>query len=172
MNEPRDDVDRDRLAFMFALQHDVARKVDRDPLALVDPDERIQYVKDMTLALIAELHEMLNEIGWKPWATSNHINEAAAFGELRDAWQFLMNLMFAVTLKTPYELADELYVAHARKTVINVDRARNGYDGVAGKCPQCHRDLGEVEVKEVIATSTQRVDLHCPCGAYLGSRTV
>ena len=40
------------------------------------------------------------------------------------------------------------------------------------KCPQCQRDLSTIDVKEVIAGSTQRVDIHCVCGAYLGSRPV
>jgi hypothetical protein len=78
----------------------------------------------------------------------------------------------AVTLAPPEEVADRLYAELQAKLVVNMERAMNGYDGVSGKCPACRRDLGEIEDKEVRAMSTDRVDLHCVCGAYLGSRAV
>lgn len=162
----------DRLTVMLAAQRAVATDVQADPAGFTDPEERIEYIRAMTLAVIAELHEMLNEIGWKPWATSRHVNEDAAFGELRDAWQFLMNLMFAVTLAPPEELAARLVKEIEAKHAVNVARHAAGYDGISGKCRQCHRDLGEVELNEVRALSTERIDLHCPCGAYVGSRPV
>lgn len=162
----------DRLEQMFAAQREVQAVIAVDPVIILDQDERIDYIRTQVLACVAELMEMLDEIGWKPWATSRHVNENAAFGELRDAWQFLMNLMMAVTLAPPEEVAARLHAELLEKHVINYHRALNDYDGVDGKCRQCHRDLAEVEVKEVRATSTDRVDLHCVCGAYLGSRTV
>ena len=162
----------DRLKYMLAAQREVATRVHVDPAGFVDQDERIEYIRAMTLAVIAELNEMLDEIGWKPWATSRHVNEDAAFGELRDAWQFLTNLMFAVTLMPADELADRLHIALVDKHAVNLERASRGYDGVSDKCRQCHRDLSEVEIKEVRVTSTNRIDLHCVCGAYLGSRAV
>lgn len=39
-------------------------------------------------------------------------------------------------------------------------------------CKFCGRKLTEGNVKEVIARSTPRVDIHCVCGNYLGSRPV
>lgn len=162
----------DRLTEMLTAQREVQAVISVDPVAIADQDERIDYIRTMTLALIAELGEMLDEIGWKPWSTSRHVNEDAAFGELRDAWQFMMNLMMAVTLAPPDEVADRLYAELQAKHVVNMDRAMNGYDGVSGKCSACRRDLAEIEVKEVRAVSTDRVDLHCVCGAYLGSRAV
>ena len=41
-----------------------------------------------------------------------------------------------------------------------------------GTCRQCQRDLSKVNLREVTASSTSRVDIHCPCGAYIGSRAV
>lgn len=162
----------DRLVDMLSAQRATTTAVQVDPAGFTDQDERIEYIRAMTLAVIAELYEMLDEVGWKPWATSRHINEDAAFSELRDALQFLMNLMFAVTLQPADELAHRLHKELNEKHVVNVQRARDGYDGVSSKCPQCKRDLGETEVHEVRATSTSRIDLHCRCGAYLGSRSV
>lgn len=40
------------------------------------------------------------------------------------------------------------------------------------RCRQCQRDLSQVTLKEVVAQSAPRVDIHCPCGAYIGSRPV
>ena len=162
----------DRLEQMFAAQRDVTSVVQLDPVAILDQDERIEYIRTQALALIAEIVEMLDEVGWKPWATSRHVNEDRAFGELRDAFQFLMNLMMAVTLAPPDEVALRLHAELLEKLTVNMHRALNGYDGVDGKCPRCHRDLAEIDVKEVRASSTDRVDLHCVCGNYLGSRPV
>ena len=56
-------------------------------------EERAQYIRDMSLALTDELHEALNETGWKPWATSRHINRQAYLGELIDVLHFWCNLV-------------------------------------------------------------------------------
>src|SRR4051794_24630265 len=57
------------------------------------PQERMEFIREMVLACTDELHEFLQETGWKTWAESNHVNEEAAFGELCDALQFWMNLV-------------------------------------------------------------------------------
>jgi hypothetical protein len=101
---------------------------------------RIIYMKDMVLALVDELHEFLGEIGWKPWATSRHINEAAAQGELVDAFHFFLNLCLAVNMT-----ADGLHEKYVQKRTVNVVRQEEGYDGVEGKCPGCKRDFGDID---------------------------
>lgn len=101
---------------------------------------RVVYVKDMALALADELHEFLGEIGWKPWATSRHIHEEAAKGELVDLFHFFMNLCLAVNM-TP----QELYLKYLEKRGVNIARADEGYDGVTGKCPGCKRDFGDID---------------------------
>lgn len=159
----------DRLESMLQLQVEAADKIQVDPRTIHDLEERVQYFKDMILAAMNELHEALDESSWKPWKTEQFINENEAFGELRDAWQFIMNAMFVATGMQPRELADKLFVEHARKIVLNIQRVETGE---APKCPQCKRALDEIEVKEVRAASTQRVDIHCVCGVYLGSRAV
>lgn len=119
-------------------------------------DERIQYVKDMTLALTDELHEALAEVGWKPWATSKHINRDAYVGELIDGLHLLINL-FIVADVGP----EELYTKYLAKRSENARRQADGYDGVSEKCPRCHRDL--IESKQYGSPCDP---IHEWCGVY------
>lgn len=97
-------------------------------------EERVLFAKDQILALLDEGHEALAEIGWKPWATSRHMNRDAFVAELVDVWHFLMNLLLSARV-TPHEFFS-LYVAKNEK---NAKRQREGYDGVSSKCPACKR---------------------------------
>ena len=104
--------------------------------------QKVQFLKDMVYALEDELHELMGEVGWKPWATSRHVNEPAARAELVDAWHFFMNLMLVLEM-TPEDL-EHLYFEKRAK---NQKRQREGYDGVAGKCPKCRRALDDDAVR-------------------------
>lgn len=55
----------------------------------------------------------------------------------------------------------------------NIEEVLRGFT-LPTSCSQCGRDLTNnmTTIREVHATSTSRVDFHCPCGAYLGSRAV
>lgn len=106
-----------------------------------DIEEKINGIVYMKTALEAELNELLQEIGWKPWASSRHINYEAAKSELVDTFQFFMNLCFAVGMT-----ADELLERHAEKLKINYERANGGYDGVSTKCGWCGRALDDKHV--------------------------
>lgn len=101
-------------------------------------EQKIQFIKDMTLALEDELHEALGEVGWKPWATSKHINREAYLSELTDALHFFVNLCLVINA-TPYEL----YEAYVKKNLKNHKRQGEGYDGLSGKCPGCKRALDD-----------------------------
>jgi dimeric dUTPase (all-alpha-NTP-PPase superfamily) len=109
-----------------------------DPGALPDV-ERIEYIKSMTLAATDELHEALAEVGWKPWATSRHINRDAYLGELIDVLHFWVNLCLAVGAD-----ADEIIERYTEKANRNAKRQANGYDGVTGKCDVCKRALDDM----------------------------
>lgn len=111
-----------------------------DPRSLTG-DVRAQYVRDMTLALIDELSEALNETGWKPWASSRHLHRDAYVAELVDALHFLANL-FLVAGVTEHEIT-ALYLAKAEK---NRQRQKDGYDGVSSKCQECGRALDDAAV--------------------------
>jgi hypothetical protein len=64
----------DKLDEMMRLQKQLqVEAFGADPSVMQDAD-RIQYIKDMVLAATDELHEALAEVGWKPWATSKHLN--------------------------------------------------------------------------------------------------
>ncbi len=107
-------------------------------------EEKIQFLKDMTLALEDELHESMQEYGWKPWSTRRHIDVDPLKGELVDAWHFFMNLCIAVGM-TPEELTDRYF----KKAEVNRARQEVGYDNT-NKCPNCRRALDDF-------------DSPCPC---------
>lgn len=103
-----------------------------------DPQTLCEYFKDNVLSAVAELLEMLEETGWKPWTTSWHINVDAARAEWIDAWHFFMNLANVLGMSEERILA--MYTA---KHNINRQRQRVGYDGVSTKCPKCKRALDD-----------------------------
>lgn len=121
----------------FGRQADFQRYINAHPEEM-DTPELIDYIVYMKTALEAELNEMLQEIGWKPWATSRHINREGMKSELVDTFQFFMNLCFAAGMD-----ASELIVRHANKLEINYKRASDGYDGKSGKCAWCGRALDD-----------------------------
>lgn len=100
-----------------------------------DPDELADYLVSNHTALIVEMSEFMGEVGWKDWATPRGwVNREAAVGELIDVGHFLANLLCALGV------TDAEWEARYRdKQEVNRQRQRDGYDGVSGKCPQCHR---------------------------------
>lgn len=137
-----------------------------DPLLLTD-EQRVEFIRWNVLALEDELHEMLDEVGWKPWASSRHVNEDAAMKELVDAFHFFMNLMMAVAPRgtVPEEIARDFVLAYHAKRERNAERQVEGYDGINGKCPSCHRDLKEVPIITLSDNGTTRHA--CACGKVL-----
>lgn len=132
----------DRLSIMFDEQRQLqVAAYGKDPGEIYDPEERVQFIKDMTLALEDELHEFLGEVGWKPWATSRHVNEEEAKGELVDAFHFFMNLCMAIHMSP-----DELFKKYLAKRKRNEERQVEGYDGVQGKCFKCKRAFDDLAV--------------------------
>jgi len=104
-------------------------------------EERIEAITWNMLALQDELHEALAEVGWKPWATSRHINREAYVAELVDAWHFFMNLLLLVDVSEV-----EFRKAYYAKRNRNNQRQKEGYDGVSGKCAGCGRALDDPAV--------------------------
>ena len=109
----------------------------KDPSDL-SGEERALFIKDMILALTDELHEALAKVGWKPWATSRHVNREAFLGEMTDAFHFFMNLLIV----TGYD-GQDLLKAYEQKSMINEQRQIDGYDGISSKCPGCGRALDD-----------------------------
>lgn len=129
----------DRLQQLLNSQEDLQRQAygGRSPADL-EGEERALFIKDMVLAATDELHELLGEVGWKPWATSRHVNEKAARGEFIDLWHFVMNLALALRMD-----GSDIFAGYQEKRAKNVQRQEEGYDGVSTKCPGCRRALDD-----------------------------
>lgn len=143
------------LAELMTLQHELqtGSYPEGSPIVL-DGEARIEFIRWNVLALTDELHEMLNECGWKSWATSRHVNETAAFKELVDAFHFFMNLCMVVCPSDtalhggPVAVADLLVAEYKAKRQVNAQRQADGYTGLE-KCPGCKRDLKDF-VREAV----------------------
>ena len=142
-----------------------------DPCALTGA-ERTEFIRWNQQALVAETFEMLDETGWKPWATSRHVNEDLAFKEMIDAWHFFMNILLAIhgpaILAWGETWAEELAVMfnlrYFEKKQINAQRQVDGYDGITGKCQKCHRDLATVKLTSYRFDEKHQRIMCCPCG--------
>lgn len=81
-----------------------------------------QYIKDMTLAAMVELTEILNETPWKPWKKQQSLNPDKYLEEVADLMHFIINLCLVANI-TP----DMLYEAYSNKNKVNQDRNKGRY---------------------------------------------
>lgn len=119
-----------------------------DP-AKLEGDERAEYFRTMVAALIFELGEMSNEIGWKTWGSDRTIHRDNYIKEGVDVMHFIANLLVLAGATD-----EELNKAYNAKMQVNVERMqRENYDGrVQGKCVSCRRsfdDVGESDTQGV-----------------------
>lgn len=123
----------DLLVGIFNRQNTLQRVlgIDFDDLTTA---ERVELVKQYILAAEDELHEVLNETSWKPWATGVKFNEENIKRELVDVLCFLVNLCLLAGM-SPLDLAGR----HAAKTKVNIARQETGYTDQA-KCPVCEME--------------------------------
>ncbi|QUE26073.1 deoxyuridine triphosphatase [Microbacterium phage Stoor] len=103
-----------------------------------DVPAAVEQAKINVLAALDELHELLGETSWKPWAKGDFLNLEAARGEWIDAWHFMMNLANLLGLDSP-----EIKRRYFAKRAKNIARQEAGYDGVSTKCPGCKRALDD-----------------------------
>lgn len=123
----------------LAAQHELqVTSFGKDPKNGLTDEEKMDWIRWNVLALEDELHEMLQETGWKPWAKSKHINRDAYVSELVDSFHFFMNLMLIVNCSP-----EELLKKYFEKRKVNIKRQAEGYDGIEGKCRMCHRALDD-----------------------------
>lgn len=129
------------LQFILTHQRELQKKYFKTDINELNDEERAQYIRNMSLALTDELHEALNETGWKPWASSRHFNREAFLGEMIDVLHFWANLVL-LTNTSETEIL-EMYCAKAAK---NAKRQIDGYDGVQDKCKDCGRAFDDAAV--------------------------
>lgn len=97
------------------------------------------YVVMNHSALVSEASELLAEFGWKAWAQPRGwVNRENALKEAVDVAHFLANILCAIGVTD-----EEWVAAYQAKQEVNRQRQRDGYDGVAGKCPQCKRSYDD-----------------------------
>lgn len=123
-----------------------------DPFAMLG-DEKIEFMRWNAFALLDELHEAMNEVGWKPWATSRHIHVEAFAAELVDLLHFFGNLCLAAGVTS--DMLAEGYVNKRRK---NAERQEQGYDGLKEKCPRCRRSYDDVGA---VTLAAHRICIPC-----------
>lgn len=135
------DREKDRLSRMLEMQRRLQIEAYGHP-AEPTPAQLMNSIRENVLSCVAELCEAMDETGWKPWSTSEHINREAFHREMVDAWHFFMNLMNAGGMT-----AEDLYCGYLEKSAINLKRQLDGYDGISSKCPGCKRDYNEPGVR-------------------------
>lgn len=109
-----------------------------DPGQVVDLDERKDFARWNITAAILELGEALEEVPWKPWASTTVENREAAIGEVVDALHFIANFLLLIRAT-----GMELTAAYKKKNIKNLQRQIDGYDGKKEKCKYCNRELPE-----------------------------
>lgn len=143
-----------------------------DPVTL-DGQARIEFVRWNVLALHAELTEALDEMSWKPWATARYFNGELMLKELVDAFHFLVNVaLVAGEGRSPKSTAAAFLAEYRRKADENAHRQVEGYDGLAGKCPACRRNLSDTtrtvpEIDGATGEETGVIHVFCACGFAL-----
>lgn len=162
---PSTPADEDRLTRMLRRQLELQRALNNDP-TIVPENERANYVAGMLFAAMVELGEASSEVGWKSWASSRFVHGESCFGELRDAFQFLVNAMYALYGDDPAALADRFEAALNAKIEINLARTQNGYSGT-NRCHRCRRALDDVQLNAIWSASGVLELVFCVCGATL-----
>lgn len=105
----------------------------------VTSDQLADYFTTNCWALVAELAEFSQEVGWKPWASPRGwVEKERALNELVDVGHFLANLLNALGITD-----DQWEAAYRLKQQLNRKRQEDGYDGRSTKCRGCSRALDQ-----------------------------
>lgn len=152
----------DRLARMIGAQKLLQSTSFDTDFRDMSTQERVDYIKENVLALTDELHELLAETSWKPWAKSEFLNEERAMSELVDVLHFFMNIAIGIyPWLSPGDIAEVITMGYEKKRGINVQRQEDGYDGVSTKCFECKTALDDPGVESMFINQVP----HCvPCG--------
>lgn len=123
-------VPQDNLQYMMDCQRKFQGKFGQDFNNMSDK-ERTTFIKEHTLWVCDELHEMIHELPWvKPWSQKYKDWDKEKLDtqwilsqeELIDAWHFLINITIALGLSS-----DDVFKMYKEKNKINIERQNNGY---------------------------------------------
>lgn len=127
------------LKYLLARQEKLAEVLsDGKRLRELEGEERVDAIRTTILALEDELHEVLLGVGWKPWATSRHVDEEITKHECVDVLFFWLQLAALLHLD-----AYEILRIYGEKYTRNIERHTQGYDGVTGKCKSCGQSFDD-----------------------------
>jgi hypothetical protein len=136
-----------RFTRLLVRQNDIQMMILGEEVSGMAPDKLADYIRTQSLALMAEVIEVLDEAHWKPWAKRPADEDVIPHrerwkGEIADVFIFTMNLMLAGGMSM-MELAQ---LVDAKQTK-NIARQLAGYDGKGSKCPQCKGAYDDNAVK-------------------------
>jgi dimeric dUTPase (all-alpha-NTP-PPase superfamily) len=148
---------------------------DGDPWTIQSNEHRIAFIQQQYVNITKEIGEALDEVGWKPWGTSRHINAELGLKELVDTFHFFMNWLMTLGpllgFKDNKELAEAFVEAYLEKNLVNNHRQTMNYNGFADKCPKCGREREVADWREEELRSHGSEDpitliefWVCPCG--------
>lgn len=142
----------DRLQLMLQMQLDLQKNhMGANPQTLTG-DAMADFMRWNAFALDDEIHEAMGEVDWKPWAKPKvrGIREEAFLKEMVDAFHFFMNMLLCGFPDSPAVIADKFVKAYIAKNAVNAQRQADGYDGISTKCPNCKRELSEVDQLPIV----------------------
>lgn len=116
----------DKLEQLFYRQAQIQFETYGHQFNQMTDEERISFVKEMSLALSAELHEALAETGWKGWSVSRHFHKERYVQELVDVFLMMIN-MFLVLGVHAGDMAHHVFVLASQKQKLNIQRQESGY---------------------------------------------
>jgi hypothetical protein len=134
----------------------------QDPPAL-EGDERADWLMMNFFAMNAEITEMSDECGWKPWTQPRGwINRDAMIAEAVDVMHFLANVL--VTLDADItQLGVDLSEKYLEKVAKNRIRQQKGDDGVSRRCRNCRRSLDDVGIFQITHPNRGRIEVCAAC---------
>lgn len=113
------------LGFLLLRQGDAQRRMRPGYTFPLEGEALAEYIRLNVLAATDELHELLAEVGWKPWKSAGYgkiANRQRYIDELADVILFVLNLGVAAGVS-----GHELYSAIEKKWRVNEARQQKGY---------------------------------------------
>lgn len=111
---------------VFLRQSEIQFDVYGHQFSRMTDQAKIAFIKEMVLSMTHELHEALDETGWKGWTASRHVHMDLFLRELVDVQLMLINL-FLVTGIHAADLSFAVADLMAIKQKLNVQRQEGGY---------------------------------------------